>query len=328
MDNINHQRELLFATRQFRERSNLESFIHVVPTLVLITLCLVTLMLFPSIYMLPISLLLGLLLVRSFIIFHDVMHRAIFRRSKIGRFMVLLFTALSIFSPSVWRYRHNAHHKQNTRLNDLFTEGQFPILRVAVYRKMPDKMQKKYRRSRNPAWYCVSYIRFFLYEAVKTYRKNPRLFWAAPVWLFMHVGLLASVGYAFGLKALLLSLIIPLWISMIIGAFLFYIQHNFEGMQLKSFEEWNHVDAALHSSSMFDMPKLMHWFTGNIGYHHIHHLNPTIPFYRLNEAYDSMTELQSPTKVTWSMSSIVSSFLLMLWDEESSTLVSIKDIET
>ena len=76
------------------------------------------------------------------------------------------------------------------------------------------------------------------------------------------------------------------------------------------------------------MPKLMHWFTGNIGYHHIHHLNPTIPFYRLNEAYDSMTELQSPTKVTWSMSSIVSSFLLMLWDEESSTLVSIKDIET
>ena len=161
---------------------------------------------------------------------------------------------------------------------------------------------------------------------MKTFMKNPKLFWSAPVWVLLHTGLLATVGYCFGLKALFLSLIIPLWLSTMTGAYLFYVQHNFEGMQLKAFDKWNYVDAALHSSSMFDMPNILHWFTGNIGYHHIHHLNPSIPFYRLPEVYNSVAELQSPTKVNWSISSIVSSFSLALWDEENSVLVPVENI--
>jgi omega-6 fatty acid desaturase (delta-12 desaturase) len=321
-------RDLLLATREFQEQSSLVSFVHVAPTMILIVICSATLMIFPSIYLLPISLLLGLLLVRSFIIFHDVMHRAVFRKSGIGRSIVSLFSILSVFSPSVWKYRHNAHHKQNTRLNDFLTEGQFPILSVSVYRKIGKKMQRRYRQSRNPFWYLIAYIRFFVYETLKTFLKNPRLFWTSPVWVALHIGLLSTVGYWFGAEALLLSLLIPLWLSTMIGSYLFYVQHNFEGMELKAFDDWNYVDAALHSSSMFDMPGILHWFTGNIGYHHIHHLNPSIPFYRLSEAYNSIPELQSAKKVNWSITSIVSSFSLTLWDEENGTLVSAANTKT
>jgi omega-6 fatty acid desaturase (delta-12 desaturase) len=106
-----------------------------------------------------------------------------------------------------------------------------------------------------------------------------------------------------------------------IGAYLFFAQHNFPGVRLQTGRGWSYVDSALHSSSYIVMGPLMRWFTGNIGYHHVHHHNAKIPFYRLPEAMAALEELQSPVQTTLGMGDILACLRLKLWDTETRQLV-------
>ena len=106
-----------------------------------------------------------------------------------------------------------------------------------------------------------------------------------------------------------------------LGAYLFYVQHNFVGVTFKDNRDWSYDYAALASSSYIKMNKLMHWFTGNIGYHHIHHINSRIPFYRLPEVMKAFPELQSPGRTALNPIAIVRCFRLKLWDPERRAMV-------
>jgi omega-6 fatty acid desaturase (delta-12 desaturase) len=121
-------------------------------------------------------------------------------------------------------------------------------------------------------------------------------------------------------------LVIPLAVTHGMGTYLFYAQHNFPDMNLKSRREWDYTHAALRSSSMFDMPPLMHWLTGNIGYHHVHHLNHRIPFYRLPEAMASVPELQNPGRTSWRLRDVKACLDLAVWDPDRGRMLTYAEL--
>ncbi len=110
--------------------------------------------------------------------------------------------------------------------------------------------------------------------------------------LVFHLTVAALVIYFFGFTIFFFAWCFPFFLAFSMGAYLFYSQHNFPDAQFRENKDWAYDQAAITSTSRMVMNPVMHWFTGNIGYHHIHHLNSRIPFYRLREAMDSMPELE------------------------------------
>jgi len=106
-----------------------------------------------------------------------------------------------------------------------------------------------------------------------------------------------------------------------LGGYIFYAQHNFPTVMLKDNDNWDYLDAALNSSSYIKMNRLMQWFTANIGFHHIHHVNPRIPFYRLPEAMKALPELQHPRETSLGFPEIIRCLQLKLWDEDRGTMI-------
>jgi omega-6 fatty acid desaturase (delta-12 desaturase) len=121
--------------------------------------------------------------------------------------------------------------------------------------------------------------------------------------------------------------ILPMTIATILGSYLFFAQHSFKRMYVSSAEAWSFYRAALESSAFMRLNRLMQWFTGNIGYHHIHHLNVRIPFYRLPEAMAAIPELQSPITTSLAPRDIMDCFRASLWDEGRQRMVSYRDAD-
>ena len=143
--------------------------------------------------------------------------------------------------------------------------------------------------------------------------------------LGLHVGLATLLFIWGGWLAPLLFLVGPCFISSAIGSYLFYAQHNFPSVEYIDKDGWTYEIAALESSSFFKMGPLMHWFTGNIGYHHVHHLNARIPFYRLPETMKKMPELQSPKTTSLKLSEIYNCLRLKLWDVQTQKMIGLAE---
>ena len=131
----------------------------------------------------------------------------------------------------------------------------------------------------------------------------------------------AALGAIAPLAALLLSLIVPLFIGSAIGTYLFYAQHNFPGVVFKDKAGWTFEGAALESSSFLKTNPVMAWFTGNIGYHHIHHLNHRIPFYRLPETYRAIPELRTAKVTSLHPREILRCLRLKVWCVQTQAMV-------
>ena len=272
------------------------------------------------------SVLAGFVLVRLFVIYHDFFHGAILKDSRLAYWILFIF-GLVILSPAPsWKHSHDHHHKRNSSEFGLELGG-FPILTTASYWQTSSWGRLCYRMTRSPFVILFGYITSFLMSKVVL-----RLFgeaktdWVSLVSLVVHVALIASIGF-WSLKALLLGMLLPLFIGCAFGTYLFYVQHNFPGMKRKQADAWDYVFAALHSSSFLKLSPMMNWFTGNIGFHHVHHLNSKIPFYRLPAAMNGLIELQAPTTVTLELSDIKKCLELKLWDEETEALVTFREAE-
>ena len=129
--------------------------------------------------------------------------------------------------------------------------------------------------------------------SLRPFLLNPRRHFDGALAVLLHLSLVVCLSSR-GFDVLLFGMFVPFLTATALGAYLFYAQHNFPAAKLTARAEWSHVDAALRSSSFMKMGPVMNWFTGNIGYHHVHHLNSRIPFYRLPEAMAALEELQSP----------------------------------
>jgi omega-6 fatty acid desaturase (delta-12 desaturase) len=142
----------------------------------------------------------------------------------------------------------------------------------------------------------------------------------------LHFAAATAIWYYFGWMTLVLSWIVPFFISFAMGSYLFYCQHNFPGARFYENEDWKYEHAAIDSTSFMEMNPVLQWFTGNIGYHHVHHLNSRIPFYRLPEAMEAIPELHNVKKTSWNPVEIYRCFRLKLWDPDKDQMIPLNQI--
>jgi acyl-lipid omega-6 desaturase (Delta-12 desaturase) len=271
----------------------------------------------------PSSVLSALLFVRLFVIYHDQQHRAILPKSRLAEVFMRVFGMCSLCPSTVWRSSHDDHHAHNCQLR-VENIGSFPIMTKARFQEATTGERIKYLLMRHPLTLLFGYVSVFFYSMT----LNPALFsprrnWDAWPALLVHLGLATVLVLAFGWLALVLTLVIPFFIAGAMGAYLFYAQHNFPGVTLKDEAGWTYEGAALDSSSHLKTGPILSWFTGNIGYHHIHHLNHRIPFYRLPEVYRSIPELRAAKTTTLAPADIFRCLRLKVWCVESQRMVGV-----
>lgn len=262
----------------------------------------------------------GGLLVRIFIIFHDCCHGS-FLPSRQANMLVGTFTGILTLSPfSQWRHSHNVHHATSGNL-DKRGVGDIWTVTVQEYLAMTPLQRLSYRIYRNPlvmfalgpAFLFVLQYRFNRPGAGRSERINT---WVTN----LGIGALAALlSWAIGWQAFLLVHVPVFLIAGAGGVWLFYVQHQFEGTYFESGKDWDYVKAALQGSSFYKLPKLLQWFTGNIGYHHIHHLSPRVPNYNLEKAHDENPLFQEVPAVT--LLSSFQSLRFRIWDEYRRKLV-------
>ena len=250
----------------------------------------------------------ALLMVRAFITYHDYMHNAILSRSRIARWLFRLYSALALTPPRSWKHSHNYHHGHVGKL-DAANDGAFAMMTTDMWREASLLKRVAYRVERHPLTILAGYFTiFFLSITLLPFLRNPARNWDSLLVLLGHVGLIAALWIFGGFHVAFFVVLLPMTIASMIGSYLFFAQHSFEEMRILPTETWTSRRAAMESSSYLKLNKVMRWFTGNIGYHHVHHLNARIPFYRLPEAMDAIEELQSPATITLSLKDIRACF--------------------
>ena len=269
----------------------------------------------------------GLMNVRLFIFYHDYLHGALFHDSKAASAVMSVIGFYHLAVRSVWRETHNYHHKNNAKLIGSAI-GSFPVVTVGMWNSMTTTQRRLYRTLRHPATIFTGYVTVFLIGmTVAPFKRDPKMHWGGPVAVVIHAAMFIGLGLWLGWLTAVCLVPLPALVQFGAGSYLFFAQHNFPAMKLKDRRSWDYTFAALRSSSMFDMSPLMHWFTGNIGYHHIHHLNHRIPFYRLPEAMAAIPELQVPGRTTWKPKDIAACLRLAVWDPEQDRMLTYAELD-
>lgn len=265
-------------------------------------------------------------LVRIFIIFHDCGHGAFFKSKKANTIIGNLTGILTLTPYHYWRHDHAVHHATAGDL-DRRGHGDIWTLTVKEYRALPWRRRLIYRLYRNPlVMFGLGPIFMFLiryripnFSAAKV-RENRSI-------LGTNLGIIAvvvGVGLLLGFKELLLVQAPITLISSSVGIWLFYVQHQFEDVYWERHENWDYVTTALEGSSFYKLPKVLQWFTGNIGFHHIHHLSSRIPNYFLEKCHRENPLFQQTKAVTFLSS--LKSLSYRLWDEERHELIGFRDV--
>jgi acyl-lipid omega-6 desaturase (Delta-12 desaturase) len=229
----------------------------------------------------------GGFLLRTFIVFHDCGHGS-FMASKEANRWIGRFTALLVWQPfENWRFDHAVHHGTAGDL-DRRGQGDVPTWTVTEYYERPWQQRLGYRLFRNPLvmfgvgplWSLMIGPRF------SSRSKRRRLRNSIILTNLTLAALVTGLCLLVGIPAFLLVSILPAYLGGMVGVWLFYVQHQFEDVYWEAGERWSYDDAALEGSSYLKLPKVLQFFTGNIGLHHVHHLNARVPNYNLQAAHD------------------------------------------
>ena len=320
-------KELILATKKYAVEDRRRSWNALSVTVVLMVGLYLAAIFIPST---PIRLLAGVLAgltsVRMFIIYHDYLHRTILQKSRLAELIFSLYGLFILAPTSVWRRSHDYHHANNSKL---YTSsiGSFPIVTKNDYLEASPTERKIYLFIRHPLTIAAGYIFVFLWGmCLRTLVRSSAKHWDAVLSVIYHFGIGALIWFLVSPSAFLTGFLVPAVVSSALGSYLFYAQHNFPGARFKPKEEWNYVYAALHSSSFMQMSHLMHWFTGNIGYHHIHHINPRIPFYRLPEVFNAMPEFQNPVRTSLRLQDIYRCCRIKVWDPDRGKMIGLSEV--
>ncbi|MGG1679763.1 fatty acid desaturase [Neobacillus sp. NRS-1170] len=266
-------------------------------------------------------------LTRIFIIFHDCTHYSFFKSRRANRILGTAMGVLTLFPFGKWGHEHSVHHATSGNLDKRGT-GDIWTLTVDEYLAAPLKLRLAYRFYRNPiVMFVLGPIYVFLLKnrfnrkgAKKKERLNTYL---TNILIAVVIGLLI---WAIGWQAFLLVEGSIFMISGAAGIWLFYVQHTFEDSYFEEDKDWEYVKAAVEGSSFYKLPKVLQWLTGNIGFHHVHHLSPRVPNYKLEEAHNNTLPLQNVPTI--SLATSLKSLRFRLWDEEAKNFVSFKDVRT
>lgn len=267
------------------------------------------------------------LLVRIFIFFHDCCHGSFFASRRANRILGYVSGILTFTPYEDWRRAHAGHHATAGDL-DRRGVGDVRTMTVEEYLAAPTLKRLAYRLYRNsfvmfglgPA--CLSLIAHrFPHKGGGKRERHSVMFINLVV-----LGFIGVVSVTIGVRTYLLIQLPIMLIAGTIGVWLFYVQHQFEGVYWARHQEWDPLRAALEGSSYYKLPKVLQWFTGNIGLHHIHHVRPRIPNYNLQQCCDDILALQAVEPLTIRRS--IKSLWLNLWDEKEQKLVSFRSTKT
>lgn len=268
------------------------------------------------------------LLVRIFIIQHDCGHSAFFKSRRANNVVGMLCGVLTFTPYANWRRQHNQHHGNWNNLDrresgsDIYSA----CLTVEEYQALSSWKRLTYRLLRHPivAQFVLPPVVFLLlyripFDTPKSWIHERRsVYWTN----LAILAALCSLALLIGVRKVLLVQIPIVALASIIGVFLFSLQHRFDGVVWARQGNWTMVDAALKGSSYFKLPRILQWFTGNIGLHHVHHLSPRVPNYRLEACHNSIPALQQAKTLTWRDG--LKAIRLVLWDEANGEMVAFK----
>ena len=320
-------RELILATKPFANEDRNKSWMYLLSTLLLLACALACSLFMPFLILkLICSILGGLLLVRMFIIYHDFQHHAILHRSVLADVIMSIYGLYILAPASIWKRSHDHHHNHNSKLFSA-SIGSYPITTKANFLSMSPGERRMYLFIRHPLTILTGYFTMFIFGmCISSFLSSPKKHYDSLFALIAHGLLIYFVITLLGWQAWLLAIFIPMFIACAIGAYLFYAQHNFPGTSFSCKEEWKYEVAALESSSYMAMSPFMRFMTGNIGYHHIHHLNSRIPFYRLPEAMAAIPQLQMARKTSLDIREIAACLRLKVWDPEANRMIGFREL--
>jgi len=262
------------------------------------------------------------LLVRLFIIQHDCGHGSFFASPWANGLVGRALSLLTLTPYAFWRRDHAMHHAGTGNL-DRRGAGDVTTLTLAEYRALPFRRRMVYRLYRHPlvmfgvgpAWLILLRLRIPRGHPFRRWRD-----WVSIVGTDAALAaLVAALMVIWGPIPVLLGWLPVMLLAATIGVWLFYIQHQFENAYWEARQHWDFHAAALSGSSFYDLPVVLHWVTGNIGFHHIHHLASRIPNYRLRECHEANPLLQEAPRLTLLQS--LRCARLALWDAEQRKLV-------
>lgn len=263
-------------------------------------------------------------LLRTYILFHDCTHGSFLPSRRANAWLGTVLGWL-VFTPfGRWRYEHAMHHATAGDLDRRFT-GDVPTYTVAEYRSWSLPTRVAYRLYRNPAvMFGLGPIYAMVLEPRWSCISKPRLrrsVWGTNLAL---VGVIGGLCVLIGWQNFLLIEAPFIFLSGGVGIWLFYVQHQFDNVYWRRTDEWSYKDAALQGSSYLKLPKILQFFTGNIGLHHVHHLSAKIPNYNLQRAHDEEQIFHSSRIVT--LMDGVRATRLKLWDEDAGRMVTWRDL--
>lgn len=275
---------------------------------------------------LPISIMAAFFVVRMFIIFHDCTHGSFFNNAKANRILGTVTGIITHFAFEKWKRSHSLHHATSGNL-DKRGVGDIWLLTVEEYEQASLWTKLSYRLYRNP---FVMFVLgpFYLFMVDNRINRKGAKRKERMNTYFINVSLVliySLLVYIIGWQALLLIQLPILFTAGMLGVWLFYVQHTFEDSYFENETEWDFVKAAVDGSSYYKLPKFMQWLTGNIGFHHVHHLSPKVPNYHLEKTHEQVVPLQKATTITLRIS--LASMKYRLFDEANKSFISFKQFK-
>jgi len=274
---------------------------------------------------LPLTMLASGFFMRIFIILHDCSHNSFFNSKRACSIFGNISGVITFTPFSDWKLAHSIHHSTVSKLEGRGI-GDMWTMTVKEYNTSSKMTKFAYRLFRNPLVFLLlgPIALFFVFHRIpKNFTRKKEMINLSLTNVAL-IGIVVVAYFTIGLWNYAIVQLPVVYFAGVAGVWLFYIQHQYEDVYWSDIVNWDPIKAAMEGSSFYKLPAIFRWFSGNIGYHHIHHLKPRIPNYNLKPCHDFVPELQEVKAITFFKS--LKSLFLHLWDEDTGKMIGFRNL--